>query len=126
MYREAWTALGFGRPMRLDSEDCDVEFPNLQDVLGPETDSLPEEGRNLLTDGMLDAVKVWIGLLKLSLHLEYVLKSFYRPRSLPPSALQIQQIEADVLALDQPLHNIDPRLSSCAHLHVMHMKSYIK
>jgi hypothetical protein len=61
LYREIWTAQGFGRPLRLNSEDCDAPFPAPEDVYGEDLHELPEEMQVYLPSDLANLAQVSLG-----------------------------------------------------------------
>lgn len=126
MYREAFTALGFGRPMRVDSEDCDVPIPSVQEVYGSELDDLPDFMLTNLPRGLMEMATLWINLLELSLLLERVLKRHYRPRSVSANPTQLEDEERAILSCRDRLLSLKLSDSSYLALHAAHLKTYYK
>lgn len=126
MYREAFTALGFGRPMRVDSDNCDVPIPSVQEVFGSSMDGIPDEIRANLPQGTIEMAALWINLLELSLLLERVLKRHYRPRSIPASPLELEDEEQAILSCRDRLLNLRTSDSAVLTMHAGHLKTYYK
>ena len=126
MYREAFTALGFGRPMRIDSENCDVPIPSVQEVFGSSLDGIPDEIRSCLPHGTLEMAALWINLLELGLLLERVLKRHYRPRSVPASLAELEDEETAILSCRDRLLSLRTSDSPVLAIHVAHLKTYYK
>ena len=126
MYRETWTAFGFGRPMRVDSEDCDIAMPTVQDVLGDASEALPAESQDLLPSNAAQLPKLWINLLELSQQLEHILKSYYRPRSNPPAPAQLQHDESLILSCRDRLQHYEAQDHSYSNINMLHLKSYYR
>jgi hypothetical protein len=126
MYREAFTALGFGRPMRIDSENCDVPIPSVQEVFGPSLDGIPDEIRGSLPHGTIEMAALWINLLELSLLLERVLKRHYRPRSVPASPAELEEEETAILSCRDRLLSLKTSDSPVLAIHAAHLKTYYK
>lgn len=126
MYREAFTAMGLGRPMRIDSENCDVPIPSVQEVFGPSLDGIPDDIRGSLPDGTIEMAALWINLLELSLLLERVLKRHYRPRSIPASPDELEDEETAILSCRDRLLNLRTSDSPILAIHVAHLKTYYK
>ena len=126
MFREAFTALGYGRPMRVDSEDCDVPIPKLNEVYGDELDETPANVRNYLPSRTMELATLWINLLELGLLLERVLKRHYRPRSVTISPAQLEHEETAVLSCRDRLLSL--RIQDCPllTLHAAHLTTYYK
>jgi hypothetical protein len=123
-YREIWTAMGFGRPLRLNSEDCDSPLPDPEDVYGEDVYDLPEELRSYLPGDLDNLAQLWLNFLELSLLAERMLKRHYRPRSVLSSPSQLEEQEAAILACrDRMLtfmNSPDPYLA----IHAIHLKTY--
>ena len=126
MYREAFTALGFGRPMRVDSADCDVPIPSVDEVFGQGLDDMPFEMWSNLPRDLMQLALLWINLLELGLLLERVLKRHYRPRSVRASPAQLEEEEADILSCRDRLLSLRSSESPHLALHTAHLKTYYK
>lgn len=126
MYREAFTALGFGRPMRIDSENCDVPIPSVQEVFGHSLDGIPDDIRSCLPHGTIEMAALWINLLELSLLLERVLKRHYRPRSVPASLAELEDEETAILSCRDRLLSLRTSDSPVLAIHAAHLKTYYK
>ena len=126
MYREAFTALGFGRPMRIDSEDCDVPIPSVQEVYNVAHEDMPDILQSILPNGLMEMATLWINLLELGLLLERVLKRHYRPRSILVSPSELEEEEAAILLCRDRLLSLKFADSSCLALHAAHLKTYYK
>ena len=126
MCRETWCALGFGRPMRTDSEDCDVPIPSAEDVLGHGLDHLSEDMQAFLPPNLRDSVNFWINLLELSLILERLLKRYYRPRSAHPLPSQIREEEMAIWSSRERLENLRGANSSHSGLVTSYLKIYYR
>lgn len=126
MYREAFTALGFGRPMRVDSEDCDVPVPSVQEVYGLDYENPSDIVRQHLPEGLLEMGLLWINLLELGLLLERVLKRHYRPRSVLVSPAQLEDEEMAILGCRDRLLSLKFSENSYVALHAAHLKTYYK
>ncbi|KAG7051057.1 cutinase transcription factor 1 beta [Colletotrichum scovillei] len=84
--REVWLGLGFGRPLRINSEDCDLPMPEPAAVLN-DIDSLPATLREtFIPREFKTLVPLWIELLKLAVELETILRLNFRPGQ-PPASL---------------------------------------
>lgn len=126
MYREAFTAMGLGRPMRIDSENCDVPIPSVQEVFGSSLDGIPDEIRGDLPNGTLEMAALWINLLELSLLLERVLKRHYRPRSVPATPAELEEEESAILSCRDRLLSLKTSESPVLTIHTAHLKTYYK
>lgn len=121
MCREAWVALGSGRPMRVDSEDCDLPIPAVQDVFG-DLDGIPPELRCYLPPNPLELASVWINLLHLSMVVERILKRYYRPRSATPSPSQMRDEELAIWSSRERFESTNKTQSS----HMLSLTCYMK
>ena len=125
-YRDIWTAFGLGRPMRVNSDDCDVPMPRSDHVFGADIASLPPEIRPFVPEHLVDLAEVWLNFLELSARLEHVLKTYYRPRSPRPTLKQIEQDEHSIMLcrerLAMPRFHDAPVLA----LHVLHVRAYYR
>lgn len=124
LYREIWTGMGLGRPLRLNSEDCDAPFPAPEDVYGDDLHELPEELQTYLPSDLANLSQLWLNLLEVSLLLERILKRHYRPRSVLSSPSQLEEQETAILDCRERM--MTSTHSSCPILaiHAAHIKTY--
>lgn len=125
LYREIWTSMGFGRPLRVNSEDCDAPFPSADEVYGTQDlADLPEELQTYLPTDLNNLAQLWLNFLELTLLLERILKRHYRPRSVLSSPSQLDEQEKTILACRDRMfacmNSTDPILA----VHAAHLKTY--
>lgn len=85
--RDAWLAFGMGRPVRINTKDCDCPMPTIEDA--EETfKGVLVKGNELYAPDVTDFSNLWLELLKVSEGLHEVLRIQYRGNSSP------SQIEA--------------------------------
>ena len=124
-YRDAWLAVGFGRPMRLHLDDSDLKLPIVNDVLGDLND-MTARVKDAYIPSDLDALaELWIKLLQLSIKLEDVLLLHYRPRKPPLSLTQLEKDDAEIWQLLDTLPREAEYWSQTLTLHLCHLKCYI-
>lgn len=98
-FRDRWLSLGMGRPMRINSEDCDVAMPSVEDVMS-EARNLPESAfATYLPSDLEDLTSCWLTLIHLSTVLGDILAKVYRPRKAKLPANEIEDLERKVLAV---------------------------
>lgn len=123
-YRDAWASLGFGRPMKTNSEDCDAPMLTVEDIVSPDLDEIPADLQGFLPPNLRELAHLMINFLELSMILERILKSYYRPRSGVPTIQKIERDERDILACRNkmviPQFDDAPVLA----LHSLHIRAY--
>ena len=97
-YRDVWASLGFGRPMKIDSEDCDAPMLTVEDIASPDLDDVPLDLQGFIPPNVRELAYLMLNFLELSMILERILKSYYRPRSTPPTIQKIERDERDILS----------------------------
>lgn len=94
--RDRWQSLGTGRPMRINTEDCDVPMPCVGDI----TDDFAHLPFNVWTRYVPSDIDLmadhWIKLLTLSNILGRILAVNYRPKVLKPTFAQVQHFETEI------------------------------
>ncbi|KAK5174971.1 uncharacterized protein LTR77_000107 [Saxophila tyrrhenica] len=125
LYREIWSAAGFGRPLRLNSEDCDAPFPSPEEVYGDELHELPEELQSYLPGDLSNLSQLWLNFLELSLLLERVLKRHYRPRSVLSSPAQLEEQESTMLACRDRMLTFTNSACPVLAVHAAHLRTYV-
>ena len=125
-YREAWLALGFGRPMRINKDDCDVPMLTLDDVV-LELKGVPADIRDLYLPPDLDHLtELWIIVLHLTSKLEDVLTRHYRPRRPSLSLSQMQYDDDELTGLQSSVLAASDTGSFLSTLHSLCFKCYCK
>jgi hypothetical protein len=124
-FRDVWLCLGFGRPMRINLDDCNTPLPTLGDILEDIAGSLEATGGKLLYDDFLSLAKYWLNLLKLTILLGGILANHYRPTS-NPTVLDIEKAEVNILANSQEAQNHGRDGNRILTLHWCHLKAYYK
>ena len=88
--RDAWLALGFGRPMRIHGDDCDQPLPTVEDYL-EDVKLIPASLRTLyLPPDQEILAGYWIDLIEISIRVEGILSACYKPRKSLPDPGQIE------------------------------------
>lgn len=123
-FREIWTAMGFGRPLRINSEDCDVPLPTAHEVFGPDLDADTSEMRHFLPADLHNLALLWLNTLELSLLVESILLHYYRPRSPLQSVFVRSELEESINRCRAQLKTIGIANSPILSLHVSHVDSY--
>ncbi len=125
-YRETWSACGFGRPMRLDSQDFDLPLPTTEEVLGDGIQDVSSTAESFLPRSLSAMPMMFIDFLRLTLHLERILKTYYRPKSKPPTLEQLHDDEMSIFAFSELFNS--PVCSQCPYvkLQASHVKTYYR
>lgn len=93
--RETWLALSYGRPLRIDCEDCDAPVPSVEDILH-EPDVVSRDIELLYLPAELEAsARAYVEMIKLSLTLAKVLANHYRPGK-DPSPADVKRDEENI------------------------------
>lgn len=110
--------------MKIDSEDCDAPMLTVEDILSPDIDDIPLDLQGFLPPNLRELAYLMINLVELSMILERILKSYYRPRSGTPSIQKIERDERDILSCRNkmviPQFDDAPVLA----LHALHVRAY--
>lgn len=96
-FRDRWLSFGYGRPLRINADDCDVPMPMADCMYGPER--LPQSWSKYVPNELSQLVPIWLGLLQLTVVLGDILTANYQPR----------KTSMDPNTLDQ----LDRRISEC-------------
>lgn len=123
-FREIWTAQGFGRPLRVHSEDCDVPLPTVDEVFGMDLDACTPEVRKFLPANLHKLALLWLNAIGLSLLLESILIQYYRPRLALPTIFVRDQLEEAINRSRTQLKDIGTASSSVLSLHASHVDAY--
>lgn len=96
-FRDRWLSFGYGRPLRIHADDCDVPMPGSDCMCEP--DRLPQSWGKYVPSEISQLVPIWLGLLQLTIVLGDILSANYQPR----------KMSMDPNSLDQ----LDLRISEC-------------
>ena len=98
--RDRWLSLGFGRPMKVQLEDCDIPMPNVEDVT-MELTVLPSSIiEKYLSANQNRLAELWIKFVKLSKALGSMIQVFYRLQRSMPDIDYVQKCENEILRCD--------------------------
>lgn len=78
--RDRWLALAFGRPMRIQLEDCDTLMPSTEDLTFDLRQASPASLPKYTSTLRADFAPFWIKLVMLSKALGLIIQMFYRTR----------------------------------------------
>ncbi|KAF9578826.1 Transcriptional activator of fatty acid utilization, partial [Lunasporangiospora selenospora] len=111
---DRWVSVCMGRPVSIDDDDCDVEYPSLveQDYLDPDADnSVPNENVEKLKEQSAFALDYFVEIIKLSQIGGEILQRVYsaKTRNLPPHVVSHAVTELDT-RLTKWLQALPPRL----------------
>lgn len=94
--RDRWLSIATGYPMRIHLEDCDVSMPSVEDVT-LELNGLPASITDkYLPEGRLSLACLWIKLVRLSMVLGILIRTFYGLNRLEPINTDIARYEDQI------------------------------
>lgn len=125
-HREAWIAMGFGRPMRLFIDDCDQLSPAIEDVLTECADIPSDLRQTWLPNDMHILTDCWVNQIHLSITLAEILTTHYRPRSPLPDPGVLRRQELEIMEMRSRLPATNAVLSPLTVLHIHHLEFYYK
>lgn len=110
--------------MKVDSEDCDAPMLTVEDIVTPDLEEIPLDLQGFLPPNIRELAYLMINFVELSVLLERVLKSYYRPKSGTPTIQKIERDERDILAcrnrMVMPQFDDAPVLA----LQALHVRAY--
>lgn len=120
VFRDRWLGLTFGRPLRINLNDCDAPMPVASDLLQdlevvPESISAP-----FVPSKMLQLAKYWITLVELSKLLGSCLTMNYQTVRSRPSVNEVEALEAQILQCKLP-DQYEAGLTRLAKFHCYHV-----
>ena len=96
--RDCWLAMGMGRPLRINKDDCDCPMPTEEDIQSNFAE-VALKGRPFHTAVESSGLaKLWIRLLELSVTLRHILSSRYRPNTLHHASTEMGALAAQINA----------------------------
>lgn len=110
--------------MKIRLDDCDIELPTVDDILGDLRDLSSELQDAFIPSDLGDLAQLWISLLQLSVKLEDAMVLHYRPRRPPLSLSRIEDDFADISHLLSSLPEESEQQSRNLILHLCHLKCY--
>lgn len=112
VYRDRFSTVAHGRPMRINFDDCDVGQPTEEDITTEDDEILPHVRAKYCP--LSPYASYWIRLVQLTIHLGTILEHNYRPRAIPLSYNAIFRLESELYNCI-PV-NLGVCLSSCLSL----------
>ncbi|KAJ5871102.1 uncharacterized protein N7529_003455 [Penicillium soppii] len=119
-YRDRWLSLSFGRPSRIDLNDCDTPMPTATDLL-VDVGGLPEGiSAGFLPAGFPGLASYWVTLIVLSKQLGAVITMNYQTLKSRPTIQQFESREAEILRCTLP-DQYQAGLTDLARFHSLHV-----
>ncbi|ETS75469.1 hypothetical protein PFICI_12413 [Pestalotiopsis fici W106-1] len=123
VYRDAWYAVGQGKPMRIAIADCNTEMPSVKDCEHM-YDGVEETLRaKYLPDHMDLLSQLWVDLLKLTVVLIQITITMQRDGN-PGDSRALEQKEEEILACRQNCIALMNNTDRLAQIHVHHVELY--
>lgn len=126
VYQDVWYAVGMGRPMRINLDDCDTKLPVPDDVGAMAAGVSGELRDKYMPAGMADLSQLYVELMKLAVIQSNILATHYRARQVRPSI-------SDVVGVEQRLSTTHTKASSfmssddhVVYYHACHLMLYIQ
>ncbi|KAI1167622.1 fungal-specific transcription factor domain-containing protein [Nemania serpens] len=96
-FRDRWLSLGMGRPMRINTRDCNTPMPSSEDLMN-DFSELPPQVRNMYEPpDFRQLAEHWVVLLHLSKVLGTILSENYSATSPLPSRTWVEATEQDLM-----------------------------
>nr|POE88265.1 cutinase transcription factor 1 beta [Quercus suber] len=95
-FRDRWLSFGYGRPLRINANDCDVPMPT-SDCMMELPEQCPPAWRKYAPPELSQAAPIWLKLLELSQVLGDIMTSCYQPRRAALDAKSIEILEQRIL-----------------------------
>ncbi|KAF9885366.1 hypothetical protein FE257_012983 [Aspergillus nanangensis] len=94
--RDRWLSLAKGRPMRINTTDCDVEEPSVSDVTQDLESITLEAHSEFIPYGHNSLALLWLSLVKITKALGTVLVTHYKVSGPRPDVAAIRKCEQEV------------------------------
>lgn len=96
-FRDRWLSLGMGRPMRINTRDCNTPMPSSEDLTN-DFSELPSQVRDMyMPPDFRQLAEHWVVLLQLSKVLGTILSENYSPTSPLPPRVWVETTEQDLM-----------------------------
>jgi hypothetical protein len=119
-YRDRWLGLNFGRPLRINLNDCDTPMPLVADLMY-DVGGIPEPTlADFVPRDLPRLALYWVTLIELSKLLGAVITMKYQTIRARPTIQQFQSLEADTLKCQLP-DQYEPGLTNPARFHSLHV-----
>lgn len=116
-YRDCWLGFHFGRPLRIDLNDCDTPMPLVTDMLD-DLAGIPEStSTDFLPKDLPRLASYWVRMIELSKQLGAVITMNYKTIRAKPTIQQFETLEAEILKYELP----DPYESGLVNLVRFHL-----
>ena len=96
VFRDRWLSLTFGRPLRINSSDCDTPMPSASDVLNDLNEMQDSTTNQLIPPDLPQLAEYWVILMRLSKLLGDVLTLNYRACGPAPVLQQVEALESEI------------------------------
>ncbi|KAJ5175308.1 uncharacterized protein N7482_001185, partial [Penicillium canariense] len=101
-YRDRWLGLNFGRPLRINLNDCDTPMPLVAELLN-DVVGIPESTLTEFVPGDLSRLaSYWVTLIELSKQLGAVITMNYKAIRARPVIQQFESLEEEILKCQLP------------------------
>ncbi|KAE8337115.1 hypothetical protein BDV24DRAFT_140595 [Aspergillus arachidicola] len=119
-YRDRWLGFNFGRPLRINLNDCDTPMPRVTDLLD-DVAGVPEPTLSaFLPHDLSKLASYWVTLIELSKHLGNVLNMNYLTIREVPTIEQFECLEGEILNCRLP-DQYELGLTSLERFHSFHV-----
>ncbi|KAH7230848.1 putative Zn(II)2Cys6 transcription factor [Fusarium solani] len=125
IHQEVWFAVGMGRPMRINLDDCDVCFPVAEDWEKTMTGLSDEKLKRYLPFNIHDMSLLWAQLMKLSLLQARVLSSCYRLHPSAPNLRTIEDLEQQISGINGVLDSLQDSHDATVYYYSCHLELLI-
>jgi hypothetical protein len=123
-YREAWFAIGLGRPMRINPDDCDLPLPAPDDS-ELSLQGLSEETRKrYFVEDTATLSELWSDLMKLTVSLTDIISLLRRAERSKISKTEFEDTERGVRQLHLLKKHLGRSHSRITTLHLRHLELY--
>ncbi|KAI0809850.1 fungal-specific transcription factor domain-containing protein [Xylaria sp. FL0064] len=96
-FRDRWLSLGMGRPMRINSRDCNTPLPSSEDLTNDFSDLSSQIRSMHMPPDFGQLAEYWVVLLQLSKVLGTILSENYNATGLLPSRVWVETAEQELI-----------------------------
>ena len=92
-FRDRWLSFGYGRPLRVNADDCDVPLPVMHECMLDCAKPSAASWSKFVPSDLEDMAPCWMSLLNMSEVLGEILTWNYQPRRLKPNPPDVERLE---------------------------------
>lgn len=126
VHQDAWFAVGMGRPMRVNLDDCDTKLPVPADIDAMTAGVSAPLREKYMPRGMADLPHLYVELIRLAIIQTNTLSTHYRARQVRPSITDVIEVEQRLSATHERASGFMDSEDHIVYYHACHLSLYIQ